>query len=33
MISKKDNKRTKIGYKIENNKKQRFEKRTGDIIK
>ena len=33
MISKKDNKRTKIGYKIENNKKQRFEKRTGNIIK
>ena len=32
-VSKKDNKPTKIGYKIENDKKQRFEKRTGDTIK
>lgn len=33
IISSKDEKGTKIGYKIENNKKLRFEKRTGEIIK
>ena len=32
-ISIKDGKKTKIGYKIENNKKIRFEKKTGEIIK
>ena len=29
----KDGKKTKIGYKFENNKKIRFEKKTGEIIK
>ena len=29
----KDGKKTKIGYKIENNKKIRFEKKTGEVIK
>ena len=33
ILSVKDQKPTKIGYKIENDKKQRFEKRTGDTIK
>ena len=33
IISAKDGKRTKIGYKFENNKKIRFEKKTGEIIK
>ena len=32
-ISIKDGKKTKIGYKIENNKKIRFEKKTGEVIK
>ena len=32
-ISKKDGKRTKIGYKFENNKKIRYEKKTGEMIK
>ena len=32
-ISIKDGKRTKIGYKFENNKKIRFEKKTGEMIK
>ena len=32
-ISIKDGKKTKIGYKFENNKKIRFEKKTGEIIK
>ena len=31
-ISIKDGKKTKIGYKIEKNKKIRFEKKTGEII-
>ena len=31
-ISIKDGKKTKIGYKFENNKKIRFEKKTGEII-
>ena len=33
ILSVKDQKPTKIGYKIDNNKKQRFEKRNGDLIK
>ncbi|PPR31715.1 MAG: 50S ribosomal protein L24 [Alphaproteobacteria bacterium MarineAlpha6_Bin6] len=32
-ISIKDGKRTKIGYKFENNKKIRYEKKTGEMIK
>ena len=32
-LSLKDGKKTKIGYKFENKKKIRFEKRTGEIIK
>ena len=32
-ISIKDGKKTKIGYKYDNNKKIRFEKKTGEIIK
>ena len=32
-LSLKDGKKTKIGFKIENNKKIRFEKKTGEIIK
>ena len=32
-LSLKDGKKTKIGYKFENNKKNRFEKKTGEIIK
>tara|TARA_Y100000590_G_scaffold76915_1_gene85166 strand:- start:560 stop:886 length:327 start_codon:yes stop_codon:yes gene_type:complete len=32
-ISVKDGKKTKIGYKFENNKKIRFEKKTGETIK
>ena len=32
-VSIKDGKKTKIGHKIENNKKIRFEKKTGEIIK
>ena len=32
-ISIKDGKRTKIGYKFENNKKIRFVKKTGEMIK
>jgi len=32
-ISIKDGKKTKIGYKFEGNKKIRFEKKTGEIIK
>ena len=32
-VSIKDGKKTKIGYKIENNKKIRFEKKTGEVIK
>ena len=32
-ISIKDGKKTKIGYKFENNKKIRIEKKTGEIIK
>ena len=32
-ISIKDGKKTKIGYKFENNKKIRFEKKTGETIK
>ena len=31
-ISIKDGKKTKIGYKLEKNKKIRFEKKTGEII-
>ena len=31
-ISLKDGKKTKIGYKLEKNKKIRFEKKTGEII-
>ena len=31
-ISIKDGKKTKIGYKIEKNKKIRYEKKTGEII-
>ena len=31
-ISIKDSKKTKIGYKLEKNKKIRFEKKTGEII-
>ena len=33
LVSIKDGKNTKIGYKFENNKKIRFEKKTGDNIK
>ena len=32
-LSLKDGKKTKIGFKSENNKKIRFEKKTGEIIK
>ena len=32
-ISIKDGKRTKIGYRFENNKKIRYEKKTGEMIK
>ena len=32
-ISIKDGKRTKIGYKFDNNKKIRYEKKTGEMIK
>ena len=32
-ISIKNGKKTKIGYKFEENKKVRFEKKTGEIIK
>ena len=32
-ISIKDGKKTKIGYKLENKKKIRFEKKTGEVIK
>ena len=32
-VSIKDGKKTKIGYKFENNKKIRFEKKTGEVIK
>ena len=32
-VSLKDGKKTKIGYKFENKKKLRYEKKTGDIIK
>ena len=32
-LSLKDGKKTKIGYKFENNKKIRIEKKTGEIIK
>ena len=32
-LSLKDGKKTKIGFKIEHNKKIRFEKKTGEIIK
>jgi len=33
LLDTKDNKGTKIGYKIENNKKVRFSKKSGAIIK